>query len=125
MEERRKLSRKHTEEYFRQRRRRRRDFFAVLDDRSGELLGHLVDITAEGMMIISGEPIDTGLMYDVRIELPETVDGRESITFYARPVWSGKAPEEGFHHTGFQFLKAPPADVKVIALLFGDEIEKS
>lgn len=119
MDERRKLIRRPTADYFKVRRRRRCGFFAVYNDRDNAMLGHLVDITSEGMMIVSGAAVDTALMYDIRIDLPETVDGRDSVTFYARPIWTGPAPEEGFYHTGFQFVRIEPAEIKIISSLFG------
>ncbi|MDX9858601.1 MAG: PilZ domain-containing protein [candidate division Zixibacteria bacterium] len=120
MDERRKLIRKPTEEYFKVRRRRRCDFFAVYNERDNALLGHLVDVTSEGMMIVSGSPVDVSVLYDIRIDLPEKVDGRESINVYARPIWTGPAPEDGFHHTGFQFVRINPAEIKILARLFGE-----
>ncbi|MCB2231541.1 PilZ domain-containing protein [bacterium] len=120
MDERRKLGRKPTADYFTSGKRTRRGFFAVYDDRTNSLLGHLADVSAEGMMIVSGEPVDIALMYDIRIELPKNVDGRDSITLYARPVWTAQNAEDGLYHTGFHFTRIEPTEISIISRLFGD-----
>lgn len=120
MDERRKLVRRSTSDYFASGKRTQRGFFAVRNERDNAMLGHLADISAEGMMIVSGEPVDIAVMYDIRIELPEKVDGRDSIAFSARPVWTAQDPEDGLYKTGFHFTRIEPTEIWIISRLFGD-----
>jgi hypothetical protein len=92
-------------------------FFTRLFDReTGELLGHLANLTAEGAMIISETPLEPGKVYRLHMDLSEAFFSKSHLDFEARCVWS--QPEEiapKFYNTGFQFVKIAPEDVQIIA----------
>lgn len=92
-------------------------FFTRLYDRvTGELLGHLANLTAEGAMIISEAPLEPGKVYRLHMDLSEAFFSKSHLDFEARCVWS--QPEEiapNFYNTGFQFVKIDPEDVQIIA----------
>ena len=46
-------------------------FLEVNDIGSGELLGHLVDITTKGIKLVSKHPIETGKKFKLQMLLPE------------------------------------------------------
>lgn len=103
MEDRRRLKRKYLAFFTR-----------VFDESTGELLGHLADITAEGMMVISTHPIDTNQNYQLSMDLPEYLFGRDHIDFQARSVWCKPDIDPTFYSTGFQFQGVTPVDVDTI-----------
>ena len=47
----------------------------VLDDNSGLVLGRVVDITSDGLMLVSEKPVPRGLITRLRITLPEGIPG--------------------------------------------------
>ena len=103
MEERRRLKRKYLAFFTR-----------VFDHSTGILLGHLADITAEGMMIISTHPIETGQEYKLSMDLPEYFFGRDHLAFKARSVWCRPDIDPTFFNTGFQFETIMPEGIAII-----------
>ncbi|MEW6221389.1 MAG: PilZ domain-containing protein [Thermodesulfobacteriota bacterium] len=77
-------------------------YLEVFDDRTGQYLGHLVDITTKGIMLVSKDPIETGETRLLRMILPEEFAGRTHLVFEAKSVWSGKDINPDFYDTGFE-----------------------
>ena len=103
IEERRKLRRKYLVFFTR-----------LFDQKSGLLLGHLADLTAEGMMIISEKPNDTQVTFDVRMDLPQSVFGKDHIDFQARSVWCKPDIDPTFWNTGFQLMDVQAEELEII-----------
>lgn len=78
-------------------------YLPVIDRNTGGQIGHLVDITRDGMMLISKEPIEKGLMFQIRIELPAVISGHVQIEFDAESRWNTKDVNPEFFDTGFRF----------------------
>lgn len=91
-------------------------FFTRLFDReTGELLGHLANLTPEGAMIISEAPLETGKVYRLHMDLSEAYFSKSHLDFEARCVYSQpEAIAPKFYNTGFQLLKIAPEDVQII-----------
>ncbi len=103
MAERRKLTRKYL------------GFFTrVFDRHSGDLLGHLGDITIEGAMIISRKPIPTGIIANLRIDLPEYLFGKDHLDTKAQSIWCMPDVTPEFYNTGFKFLEIAQEDTQII-----------
>jgi hypothetical protein len=92
-------------------------FFTRLFDReTGELLGHLANLTAEGAMIISEAPLEAGKAYRLHMDLSEAFFAKSHLDFEALCVWSQpEAIAPKFYNTGFKFVKIVPEDVQIIA----------
>ncbi len=82
----------------------------VLDAETGKVLGRVVDITADGMMVVGSAKIESGVVMDLRIILPRMVDGKMDITVQAEIVWSGQDTNPSFFKSGFRFLNMPGND---------------
>jgi len=80
----------------------------------GVLLGHLVDITSAGAMIISEGPIPTDQTYRVKLELSPDVSETPYMIFNARSVWCKKDVDPRFHNTGFEILEPSEEQVAII-----------
>jgi len=78
-------------------------YLRVYDRTTGQLLGRLGDLTTDGVMLISEEPIEIRKTFHLRIDLPEQIEGRREITFEAISRWASKDINPNFHDTGFQF----------------------
>jgi hypothetical protein len=88
-------------------RRRPRDvvdqFLPVLHRETGALVGYLTDVNVDGGMLESDGPLPEGEMLPLRIELAEDIGGSRTIDIEGRCVWSRKARNAVFHHSGFEF----------------------
>lgn len=93
MAERRKIPRKYMMYYTR-----------IFKMPGGVMIGHLVDITSAGAMVISEDPIPVDKVYNLKLELSPDVSEIPFIIFTARSVWSNPDVDPRFHNTGFEIL---------------------
>jgi len=106
MREKRKLRRRHLVYYLR-----------VVDRSTDQLIGHLVDVTTEGVMIMSDHTFEKGSVYQLRMALPEAVEGSTQVSFEAKCIWSrdGIAPDQ--YDNGFELLSILPEHKREIERL--------
>jgi hypothetical protein len=104
--EKRKLKRRHLIYYLR-----------VFNNLNGELVGHMVDITEEGVMLISEQPIDIGTEIEMRMQLPFEILERNELTFSATCQWCKKDVNPDFYASGYSFTGLPMNDVVIIESL--------
>ena len=76
-------------------------YLEVHDEDTSELLGHLVDITTEGLKLVSKEPIDKGRLFHMRMTLPEGYFEDKELFFTAESLWSSNDVNPDFYDTGF------------------------
>ncbi|MCE1255721.1 MAG: PilZ domain-containing protein [Anaerolineae bacterium] len=106
MENKRKLKRRHLIYYLR-----------VFDQTNSQLVGHLVDITQEGLMLISEQPLNINETYHFRMILPSEILSKVELTFTATVVWSKKDVNPDFFATGFSLGDISTEDVMIIESL--------
>lgn len=107
--EKRKLKRRHLIYYLR-----------VFNRINHDLLGHLVDLTPEGIMIISENPLPVDVDYQLHMTLPEEIMGKDTIDFEAHTVWSRRDVDPSFFGTGFRVTNLAREDEALIAELIQD-----
>jgi hypothetical protein len=78
-------------------------YLRVFDRSSGELVGHLVDVTTRGMMLISEAPLPNEGEFALRMDLPPGLFETDSWAVSARSLWSRPDINPAFWDTGFQF----------------------
>lgn len=82
-------------------------FIRVIDNRSGELAGFLVDLSVDGVLLGSKAPLDMSGISEFKLELPDDVPGGEDVTFEAQGVWGNQGENSIFYETGFRILEMP------------------
>ncbi len=92
-------------------------YLRIFDNETGAAIGHLVDITTQGIMMISEETVPTGRDFSFKMQLPATITGREDILFKARSLWCKKDFNPDFYVSGFQIKEITPQEVKTITAL--------
>lgn len=109
MHERRKLKRRHLIYYLR-----------VFDRNNDRLIGHLVDITTEGAMLIDEDPVEINTIFQAKMVLPEKVEGSREIAFDAECVWCRKDVNPDYYAIGLQLRDISPKDVEIIEYLIDE-----
>ncbi len=71
----------------------------VLDRDTGRFVGLLLDITMQGMLMGSGEPLPANEDFHFWIEIVT-----EKVVVDAYSLWSSKDEKRNFHKTGFRFV---------------------
>ncbi len=103
MEEKRKLKRRYLLYYTR-----------VFDREHHNLVGHLADITTEGAMLISEQPLVTDQVYRFKLELSADVAEQPYLEFSARCLWSQPDLNPECYSSGFQLLDLSAEQVAII-----------
>jgi PilZ domain len=96
---------------------RRKDllFYArVYDSKSGRTIGNLLNITPDGAMVLSEKQVDSDLMMELHIELPDGIATKQELVFTAKSLWCQPDINPEFYDVGFQFDKVSDEDGKII-----------
>lgn len=103
MQERRKTQRRYILYYMR-----------VYDAETRQQIGNLVDITPEGIMIVSEEDIPEGQTMRLQVEITEDVARKPSMEFTARSKWCQDDINPQMKNIGFEILDLAPDDAEII-----------
>ncbi len=76
----------------------------VYDTETGHYMGRIVDITADGMMVVTQELLTAGRRFHLRVILPTIVHSKSDVVVDARVVWCQPDANPSFCKVGFQFL---------------------
>lgn len=88
-------------------------YLQISDLKTGQLFGHLVDITNEGGMVTSEQPIETDTEFQLRMALPAEIKGTKEVEFSVTTLWSAKDSESEFYNTGFQFRELSSQNAEI------------
>ncbi len=98
-----------------ERRKRERRAFSqymrFVDDRTGELVGDLVDISANGFRLEGSKSITPNTEVYFRVDVPAEVSQKTVIAFVARCLWCKKHPVDlRLFESGFEISRMDPGD---------------
>jgi hypothetical protein len=83
-------------------------YLKVTDRHTGQELGRLGDIHAEGMLIFTPEPLPSQAVYKLFLELPKAMAqevGYTELPIQAEALWSRPGPKpNNYHENGLRFL---------------------
>ena len=92
-------------------------YLKVVKSENNETLGHLVDVTTEGMMLISEKSIPLHQTYNLRMEIPTEDNVPQMIALTAESLWTKKDVNPAFHDTGFRLINPSKRAINAIAKL--------
>lgn len=111
------LTRWKASSFFKQHHQYEKKYFEVFDKKTGTSVGHLVDLTIEGLRIISRTEMRPRTRYQFRIDLPKEVRGVNRIFADAECVWSHKDIDPQFYIAGFKILSITPPFTEIVETL--------
>jgi len=92
-------------------------YLRIFDTDNGADIGHLVDITPQGIMLISEKPITVGKDFSFRMQLPDLVADHEEVSFSARCLWCKQDFIPDFYVSGYLIENISPQETKTIIAL--------
>ncbi len=95
-------------------------YLRVFDGMGSRVIGNLVDISPNGVMLLSDEPIGVNEDYRLRMRLPEEFGDEGEILFNARSRWCKKDVNPNFYLTGFQIQDISSESKRYLASLIDD-----
>ena len=104
----------------RQPRKNAPDRIVVYDRATGSAIGQVVNMTTVGMLLLSDNPIPAERVFQLRISLPASEEGAESLEFGAESLWQSPAMDENNYWTGFQIIDISESDIRIIETLIAD-----
>ena len=79
-------------------------YLRVWDVDAKTMLGHVVDITTDGMMLISDKPIELNKKFNLEIRWQDEHGKAKHISFEAESRWDSTDVNAAFCDTGFKIL---------------------
>ncbi|WP_163337127.1 PilZ domain-containing protein [Desulfopila sp. IMCC35008] len=77
-------------------------YLRVFDGMSSRVIGHIADISQQGLMLISDDPIPVNENYRLRLRLPSEIGDKEEIVINGTSRWCKPDVNPDFYITGFQ-----------------------
>lgn len=95
-------------------RREAEDFLRVFDRITDQLIGGLANLTHDGAMFVSQQPIDISSVLNCRVQLPDEVLGRDQLIFDAECVWCKKDTGSGRYESGYRLTNVTAQDRDIL-----------
>ena len=95
-------------------------YLRIYDGISSRVVGHIVDITNRGLMLISDEPIAVQEEYRLRMKLPGMSTVQEELIFEAVCRWCREDENPAFFVAGFQIHHLLPEEAAFIQALIDE-----
>ena len=108
MAERRRLDRRQFSYYMR-----------VMNESTGQMLGHLTDISASGFKLDCQKPVPVNTRYVLHLDLNSEVATKQFMIFSATSRWCRPDRfDPTSYNVGFQILEMTPGDMDVFVRMF-------
>ena len=93
-------------------------YLRVFDGMSPKVLGHVVNLSSKGIMLLSDASIPVNEDYRLRMKLPTSAYDRGDPVFNATSRWTKQDANPDFYLTGFQIHDLDDNDkVDILSLL--------
>ena len=89
-------------------------YLKVTDRETGQVIGHAANISNEGLMLISDEPIKTEFTFQLQMFLPEEIQGSRYYEFTATSKWCQEDENPDFYNIGFKLDNISTEGIQVI-----------
>jgi hypothetical protein len=87
---------------------------------TGKPVGRLVDITPEGIRLVSEEEIPNNTKFELRVILPEGFSGGEYLDIDAKSVWSKRTANPKLFESGFVLINGTEEQSELIENLIAE-----
>ncbi len=95
-------------------------YLRVFDGMSTKVLGHIVNISANGAMLISDNPIPVDTSFRLRMRLPARGANKDEIIFNATSRWCRQDVNPDFFISGIQMYDVDEEVSRYILCLMDD-----
>lgn len=92
---------------------------------TGELVGELVNLTVEGLMIMSDHEMSSNSIFQFRLDIPDLPGTRGNIEIGVDCLWSRPAENFNRHWSGYQIIDASAEALQTIDALINAYSDQS
>lgn len=93
-------------------------FIKVVHQDTSESFGRLVNVTTEGMLVVTERAYDKGSIHQVRLILPRVIHDRPALDCEVEVRWCRPDGNPNYYSVGLQFLNLNHDDTMVIQEAF-------
>lgn len=101
-------------------RRRMNKFLRVMDRSTGHVLGRVMDMTSNGMMIVSAQGLQDNETLSLSLILPADFETAEKVDFDACVVWANSSGYSSNIATGMKITNISKENSELICRLLKD-----
>lgn len=95
-------------------------YMEVVDERTGYSAGTLVNLSLTGLMLSSGEPIETDAFFQFGLTIPDPIGGEYVLGVDARSIWCRHNLHTNEYDTGFQMINLDNETENIIVEAMND-----
>lgn len=95
-------------------RRAPNDYYLVFDRENDRFIGRVLNMSLDGLMLVSMEPVNASEEFKCRMALPEKIDDNNQIIFDAVCKWSRKNDQSNMYESGFKMKNVSTKDREII-----------
>ncbi|PKK84053.1 MAG: hypothetical protein CVT49_05360 [candidate division Zixibacteria bacterium HGW-Zixibacteria-1] len=100
--------------------------FNLFDRNTGDFIGRVVNMSINGLMLVSDEPIEVSKLFPCKMELPEEILESRQLVFDAESKWCNKNAALNCYETGFLIRNLSDKVCDIVRLLMHEHFtEKS
>jgi hypothetical protein len=92
-------------------------YMRVLDDDTQQTIGHMVDISPDGLQLETSAALPTDKDYYLRVELTPELADRPFMIFVAKSRWCKPGNIPFLFYTGFSIVEIMPDDKEIFLTL--------
>jgi len=89
-------------------------YLRVTDRNTDEQVGRVIDLTTEGIRLVSEQPIGIDQIYQLKMIVPQSDGPTEEVVFDADSIWHKSDVNPDFFDTGMKINNLSPRGVEVI-----------
>ena len=86
-------------------------------------MGELVNITPEGLMLVSDQPITSNAVYQVELALPTDAATRATVELGIECLWCRQTDDNHRYWSGYQIIDASPQALQTVHELLQQELQ--
>ncbi len=95
-------------------------YMEVVDERTGFSAGTLVNLSVNGLMLSTGEPIEGDSYFQFGLTIPDPIGGEFVLSVDARSVWCRHNLHTNEYDTGFEMINVDSETEGIIAEAMDD-----
>ncbi|QSA96053.1 PilZ domain-containing protein [Methylococcus sp. EFPC2] len=84
------------------------------------ILGHLVDVSLDGLMLITRETLPVNRVFQLQLELPTEMAPARSVVFGAESLWQEPSGDSGHYWVGMHIIDISPENSVLLSRLIDD-----
>jgi len=96
------------------------EIIEVYDLNTDRHLGRVVNLSHEGMMLISPDPMESNLVFQLELVLEHPQHGERKMRFGAESLWCSEANRPHHYWTGFRIIDIALDTIEIIEGLIDD-----